>query len=769
MKKYLFQLLRSIFFFYTLSANVPAFGNPTNYYFSTSIGNDSRTSTQAQSPATPWKTLSKLNSFFASVKPGDSILLKRGEEYPGSITISSSGTSSLPIVIGAYGSGAKPVITGFATVSAWTSLGRGIWESSSAISTLSVCNVVTINNIMKAMGRYPNDDAANRGYLTYQSHSGTTSIMSSQISGIPNFVGGELVLRFNRSSTDRCIITEQTSTTVTYTPQSGNTPQNGYGFFFENSPNLLDKFGEWYYNPSTHKLRVFLGSSSSYAVKASVVDTLVKASSKSYTTLDNISLQGANTDAVSVYGGSNFTIKNCDILYSGRDAVRIAATTGFKVDKCYINYSNNRGINGFQTNTTAQTITNNIIRNTGMFPGMGWKNSYNGVLIGIEANTKGSVIENNKVINAGYHGIRFYGDSTVVKNNYVDSFCINKDDGGGIYTWNGSDATHTGIKVQNNIVLHGIGAPEGSNSIDREAQGIYIDDNANGIEVTGNTVANCRKGVFLHNGRNIVLSDNTFYNNAYASIKTGFNDGPGITGCKIMNNIFFAKLSTQLCTYLTSMSNDIDNIGTFDSNYYCRPIFEPNGIKTSSSTTGGIIRVSTSGTTYYSLDTWKTSYGKDAHSHKTAITVADTNKIDFKYNATNISKTISLSGTWMGVDGKSYSGSIKLAPHSSIILIKRNTSLKGSSNTAEVQSSDAKFRLKAQPNPSTSYFNLLVQSSRIEPILIKVTDLEGKILEIKTGIEANGTLQLGNNLKPGIYIIEAIQGKEKVQLKVTKI
>src|SRR5215217_4019470 len=79
------------------------------YYFSALSGDDSRTSIQAQRFSTPWKTLGKLNSFFSSLQPGDSVLLKRGETFYGSITVSKSGTSTAPIVIGAFGTGDKPV------------------------------------------------------------------------------------------------------------------------------------------------------------------------------------------------------------------------------------------------------------------------------------------------------------------------------------------------------------------------------------------------------------------------------------------------------------------------------------------------------------------------------------------------------------------------------------------------------------------------------------------------------------------------------------
>ncbi len=82
-----------------------------NYYFSPWSGDDTRTSAEAQSASTPWKSTSKLNTFFSSLQPGDSVLFKRGETFYGSITISKSGIKGSPIVIGAYGTGNRPVIT----------------------------------------------------------------------------------------------------------------------------------------------------------------------------------------------------------------------------------------------------------------------------------------------------------------------------------------------------------------------------------------------------------------------------------------------------------------------------------------------------------------------------------------------------------------------------------------------------------------------------------------------------------------------------------
>src|SRR5215469_13066934 len=233
--------------------------NATNYYFSYSSGDDSRTSAQAQSSSTPWKTIGKLNSIMSILQPGDSVLFKRGDTFFGEIIIGKSGTSSSKIVFGAYGSGARPIITEFQTVSPWTSIGNGVYESvfTSGLPTL---NMVTRNDAFQPLGRWPKATDANSGYLAYQSHSGTTSVTSNAIAAAANYVGGEVVIRANHSNIDRGKITAQNSTTITYTMLTGgniNTPMDGgYGIFFQNHVSTLTTFGEWCYDPSTQKVRM---------------------------------------------------------------------------------------------------------------------------------------------------------------------------------------------------------------------------------------------------------------------------------------------------------------------------------------------------------------------------------------------------------------------------------------------------------------------------------------------------------------------------------
>src|ERR1700712_4974632 len=130
------------------------------YYFSTGSGNDSRSSSDAQNASTPWRSLDKLNAIFSTLNAGDIILFKRDEVFDGSINVSQSGSLSLPITFGAYGSGAKPVINGLSPVTNWYNTGGGIWESS--FNSSAMVNTVLMNGIFKEIGRYPNINTDNK-------------------------------------------------------------------------------------------------------------------------------------------------------------------------------------------------------------------------------------------------------------------------------------------------------------------------------------------------------------------------------------------------------------------------------------------------------------------------------------------------------------------------------------------------------------------------------------------------------------------------------
>lgn len=77
----------------------------TTYYVDCRNGSDSR---NGRSQGQAWRSLNKANR--ASLQPGDSLLFKRGCKWGGTLRAKWHGTASRPILIGAYGSGNRPVI-----------------------------------------------------------------------------------------------------------------------------------------------------------------------------------------------------------------------------------------------------------------------------------------------------------------------------------------------------------------------------------------------------------------------------------------------------------------------------------------------------------------------------------------------------------------------------------------------------------------------------------------------------------------------------------
>src|SRR5690606_30563930 len=142
----------------------------------------------------PWRTINKLNAIFSTLKPGDRVLFKRGDTFYGTIEVSESGSPGNPIVISAYDSGPLPVITSLVTLTDWRSVGNGVYESQNA-SLSTDANILLWNDKIQEIGRYPNSNAKNGGYLTISGSSGNRSVTSSELSSSPNFSGGEVVIR----------------------------------------------------------------------------------------------------------------------------------------------------------------------------------------------------------------------------------------------------------------------------------------------------------------------------------------------------------------------------------------------------------------------------------------------------------------------------------------------------------------------------------------------------------------------------------------------
>lgn len=633
----------------TLIIHLSFSGFAASYYVS-NAGNDSNSGLAS---TLPWKTLAKVNSF--AFKAGDQILFQRGSVFYGSLTVINSGTTSSPIVYGAYGTGSNPVITGFTAVDTWTNLGNNIWESTNAISGLTTCNMVSVNDINTPMGRYPNSNAANGGYLTFQSHSGNTSITSSSLTGTPNWSGAEVVIRPNRWILNRCTISSQSASTIVFSPATSYAPIDGFGFFIQKDLKTLDQQNEWYYNPTTKKISIYSSTQPANVKVASIEDLLTITAS--YITVENISFTGANDNAIT--GNSivrnNITIRNCSMTLIGGGVISGLRSQNYLIDSNYVSDGNNNGISAGNANNV--TIQNNVIQNIGLYPGMG---SLIYAALSVGDLTK-ATIQYNKVINSGYIGISFYGDSVTVRNNLVDTFCKVLDDGGGIYTYTGSKASMKAASIVGNIVINGVGAINGSaGNMTSTAIGIYLDNNSKNVEIDQNTIAHCNTyGMLMNNPSFVNIHDNMFYNNSpqiRSSYMTGSNP---VTNNTVSNNSFVVKTSSQGLALLISSEENLSNFGTIENNHYGL-INESSNLFTTSQPSALYKQRSYSG--------WVSYLSKDLSSRK--LLIPDYTTLLFEYNASTSPKTVSLPYAMIDVKGTKYASSVTLQPYTSVVLMK---------------------------------------------------------------------------------------------------
>jgi hypothetical protein len=82
---------------------------------------------------------------------------------------------------------------------------------------------------------------------------------------------------------------------------------------------------------------------------------------------------------------------------------------------------------------------------------------------------------------------------------------------------------------------------------------------------------------------------------------------------------------------------------------------------------------------------------------------------------------------------------------------------------------DTKFGLKAFPNPSSTQFNVHLESSNTtDKITLRVYDLNGRTVRLMQDLRAGQTVQFGSEYRPGIYFVEILQGSNRKQVKLLK-
>lgn len=566
----------------TVGASDNTFVNPTitgrKFYFS-NAGNDAYTLTQAQDPNTPWKTLKKLNEIMPQLKASDAALFNRGEVFQGGIkfsNITSAAASTDGITISTYGAGARPVFTGLTTAQ-WTNSGSsnlaGVYEAVIPAGVTSP-NVLLIDGVSYPLSRFPEEsDPATDGYFTLQTFTSNSINHGSIPTGI-SLVGANVVFKKNSWSIERHKITAHNGTSITFNIADKNYDISaGNGFFLQNHVSFFKKFGDWSYDSATRKISVYLGQKtpSQVALEIPQLENSVDIASSSNIKFMNIDFRGANNHFFNLSGTSKISVVNSLIRYAGGNGFSGDSNQALTLiqNSLYDVHANGVFLTGSGAGFVAQK---NHFKNIGMYAGMSGINT--GSNFGIQnyyTSGGNSTIEKNILENIGYVGITYGGSNNIIRFNKVKNYCLVKDDGGGIYTWNNSSlAVTSNNKIYNNIIADSGSVLGGKTHASSEAYGIYIDDGGNGADIYNNTIYNVKgAGMYLHNNTNLKVYNNTFFNNQIQlTITSDTLSKMNLANIDVSNNYFIAGASGQLMIAVNLYKMLSAGFATFKNNSY---------------------------------------------------------------------------------------------------------------------------------------------------------------------------------------------------------
>ena len=145
---------------------------------------------------------------------------------------------------------------------------------------------------------------------------------------------------------------------------------------------------------------------------------------------------------------------------------------------------------------------NNYIHHTGVFYKQG---------VGVSLSGVGNRASHNLIHDGPRWGIGFGGNSLVIEYNHIRHVNLETADTGAVYTggrdWLGSRGTVIRYNYFHDII--GFGNENGRWVSPHYCWGVYLDDNTGGVDVIGNIVARCIRGlVHLHNGRDNLIENN---------------------------------------------------------------------------------------------------------------------------------------------------------------------------------------------------------------------------------------------------------------------
>lgn len=555
----------------------PAAAAPVAIVYVSPTGNDGRS---GASPAQAWRSLDAVQAALddGRIGPGTRVLFRRGGTWRGSLSLDSgtSGTAGAPITLGAYGSGAAPVLSGAVPLSGWTSTGPNRWTARCDACPDSP-SMLTVAGEPMPIARWPNADDGD-GYRYITGAAGNTVVIDGALptAGAPttNWAGGELVVRSIAWVLDRRSIVASTATRFTLAEPTSYPIVAGWGYFVQNHPAALDRPGEWVWDRATRTITVFRPTRpSATAVEVANAPAVIEMIDANDVVVSGLTLRGGRDGNLLASDCTSITVEGVTSERAAGTGIAFIRCVGATVTGTTIRDTGDIGLDAHPCEVCS--FTGNTITDIAVRAGMG--GSGDGRYLGARVGGPDLLFDGNLIESTGYLALDVRGPSTITRNTIRD-FNRVKVDGAGIYLYDTADVT-----IAENLVSDAPGSTAGIPWDGVATHGIYIDDQSQRVVVRGNTVVDVgSSGVYLHNVRDVEVSGNTLVGAGEQGIALTDDDlgSFSVTGLRVTGNTVVVDRPGGVAVDATTTAAPpnaafLTSLGTLAGNRYCGVFDDP--------------------------------------------------------------------------------------------------------------------------------------------------------------------------------------------------
>lgn len=462
------------------------------------------------SDANAWATIAKVNA--TALVAGDQVLFKAGGVYNDATLVpSGSGTSANRIVYGAYGTGAKPILTTASVLpsSGWTAAGGDVYSRPLATQT----RMVTVNNTY--MVRSASVAALTDGRYFWDAATGTLYVKDT--AGSPNTTGKI----YEAAQRDHVVVSTAGRDYLTF--QGLRFEKSSLGLAVVESASTYHTFDDCeFFASSSNTMRAGSGIHANNA--------------------DGIRLLNSR---MSHHEGDGIYVQNSDNV----------EVTGNEIDHLF-DLGGDNGPDCIQLNGLKGTLNNFIVKDNVVRRET--KTTNKGGII-VERGT-GGLISGNRVF-MGKFGIAVYTSNTVVEYNYLENIGFND----ALRMW--ENRGQTNVTLRYNIVN---GCDNSGLSI---GNGTQTSTPMSNIRIHNNLIYNSYWGVGVSVPVSGEFKNNIVWSDAHGSPQTRFSLGSIIAGETFVsdNNIIQDKGAntmvrwmgmnyTDLATYQAGSGQDANSL-----------------------------------------------------------------------------------------------------------------------------------------------------------------------------------------------------------------